>query len=73
MQGAGIWWDIERGREVGIRITAVVCNYAFLISRQPRSPRSPRSMDLVRRVISGVIFSKKRPRNRMKTQSKFWW
>lgn len=73
MQSAGIRWDMERGREVGIRIIAVVCNYAFLISRQPRSPRSPRSMGLLRRVIPGVIFPKNRPRNQMKTQSKFWW
>lgn len=33
----------ERRREVGMGIAVVVCNYAFLRSRQPRHPRSPGS------------------------------
>lgn len=51
MQRAGVRWDVERRREVGIRTAAVVCNYAFLRSRQPRRLCS---LDIVRWVILGA-------------------
>lgn len=40
MQRAVIRWDVERRREVGMRVAVVVCNYASLRGCQPRRPRS---------------------------------
>lgn len=52
MQRAVIRWNVERRREVGIRITVVVCDDAFLRRRQPRRPCS---LEIVHRTTSGLI------------------